>query len=325
MRGTCIGVMVLLIAVSAAAQQAPGDLSGYLPAGGEGAGWKLSEAPKNYRGDKLFVMINGGADIYHEYGFTQVLSAEYADVRGKSLTLEIYEMESPAAAYGIYTFTIGDGGKTLAIGQEALLEDYYLRFWKGNLLVTVIGQDSEEGTVQGVVSLAKAVDSRIARRGERPGLARMLLSEPLAFSRPKYVRGSLGVMTSYFFSTENIFRVREGMIGAVNDCQTFVFRYADEGVSAGVYDHATTSLGVNPKYISPVPQGKRYSLIGRDNELVVIHQTGRYIVIVIGLNHDKVGSTADRLVEKLKYSAMFSTAGQNESGSAGKSHWSITN
>ncbi len=299
-RGMCIGVLLVLIAASAAAQQVPGDLSGYLPASGEVAGWKPSEAPKNYRGDKLFVMINGGADIYHEYGFTQVLSAEYADASGKSLTLEIYEMESPAAAYGIYTFTIGAGGKALAIGQEALLEDYYLHFWKGNLLVTVIGQDSEEGTVQGVVALAKAVDGRIAKRGERPGLAGLLLSEPLAFSRPKYVRGSLGVMSSYLFATENIFRVREGMIGAVNDCQAFVFRYADEGESAGAYDHATASLGVSPKYMSRARQGKRYSMVGREKELVVIHQAGRYIAIVIGQDQDKARSTADRLVEKLK-------------------------
>ena len=79
MRGKCIGVILLLIAASAAAQQAPGDLSGYLPASGEVAGWTLSDAPKNYRGDELFVMIDGGADIYHEYGFTQVLRAEYVN------------------------------------------------------------------------------------------------------------------------------------------------------------------------------------------------------------------------------------------------------
>jgi hypothetical protein len=300
MRGMCIGVLLLLIAASAAAQQGPGDLSGYLPVSGEVACWTLSEAPTNYRGDKLFVMINGGADIYHEYGFKQALSAEYENVRGKSIKLEIYEMEDPAAAYGIYTFTIGDGGKALAIGREALLEDYYLRFWKGNLLVTVIGQDSEEGTVQSVVAFAKAVDARIAKTGEQPELAGLLLREPLPFSHPKYVRGSLGVMNSYIFATENIFRVREGMIGAIGDCRAFVFRYADEGESARTYDHATTRLSVSAKFMSPARRGKRYSMVGREKELVVIHQTGCYIAIAMGQNQDKVRSMADRLVEKLK-------------------------
>lgn len=300
MRGTCIGVLLLLIAASATAQQGPGDLSGYLPSRGEIAGWTLSEAPMNYRGDKLFVMINGGADIYHEYGFTQVLSAEYEDVRGKSIKLEIYEMESPAAAYGIYTFKIGVVGKAPAIGQEALLEDYYLNFWKGNLLVTVIGQDSEEETVQGVVAFAKAVDARIAKAGERPELTVLLLREPLPFSHPKYVRGPLGVMNSYIFERDNIFRVREGMIGAVGDCQAFVFRYTDEGESAKSYDHATKRLSVSPQFMSRALQGKRYSMVGRDKELVMINQTGRYIAIVIGQYLDRVKSTSDRLVEKLK-------------------------
>ena len=300
MRGKCIGLILILIAVSAAAQQAPGGLSDYLPASGAVAGWKLSEAPKSYRGDKLYLMINGGADIYHEYGFTQVLSAEYEEVSGKSIKLEIYEMESPAAAYGIYTFKIGAGGKELVIGQEGLLEDYYLNFWKGNMLVTVIGLDPEEETVRGVIAFAKAVDARISEMGERPELARLLLHDPLAFSHPKYVRGSLGVMNSYIFERENIFSVREGMIGAVGDCQAFVFRYADEGESAKVYNHATTRLSVSPKFMSPALQGKRYSMVGSDKEYVVVNQTGRYIAIVIGRNQDKVKSTSDQLVEKLK-------------------------
>ena len=186
-------------------------------------------------------------------------------VSGKSIKLEIYEMESPAAAYGIYTFKIGAGGKALAIGQEALLEDYYLNFWKGNLLVTVIGQDSEEETVQGVVALAKAVDARIAKTGERPELAGLLLRDPLAFSHPKYVRGSLGVMNSYIFERENIFRVREGMIGAVGDCQAFVFRYADEGESAKVLRSRHHASQCQPQIHEPCPARKSV-LDGRPRE-----------------------------------------------------------
>jgi hypothetical protein len=293
-------MLFILIAASAAAKQLPGDLSGYLPASGEIAGWTLIDTPKSYRSDELFVMINGGADIYFEYGFKQVLRAEYEDIRGKSIKAEIYEMESPAAAYGIYTFKIGEGGKALTIGQEALIEDYYLNFWKGNLLVTVIGQDTEKETVQSVVALAKAVDARIAKTGERPELAGLLLREPLVFSHPKYVRGSLGVMNSYIFDTENIFRVREGMIGVVGDCKVFVFRYPGEGESAEAFEQATTRFNVSPKFMSRTLNGNRYSMAGRDKELVVIHQTGRYIAIVIGQDQDKVKSTLDQLGQKLK-------------------------
>lgn len=299
MRGLCIWVMLLLIATSAAAQQTPGDLSGYLPAGAEVPGWTPSEAPKTYLGDKLYEMINGGADIYHEYGFTQVMRAEYVNSRGKSVKLEIYEMESPAAAYGIYTFKIG-GGKASAIGQEALLEDYYLNFWKANLLITVIGQDSEAETVQGVIALSKAVDARIAKTGKRPDLADLLLREPLAYSRPKYVRGSLGVMNSYIFDTEDIFGVREGLIGAAGDCRTFVFRYADEGQSAGTFAHAATRLRVSPRFKNFTLQGNQCTMVGREQEFLVIHQTGRYIAIVIGQTQDKVTSTSEQLAEKLK-------------------------
>jgi len=292
--------MLLLIAASAAAQQAPGDLSDYLPASAEVSGWTLSEAPKTYRGDALFQMINGGADIYHEYGFTQVMRAEYVDGREKSIKLEIFEMESPAGAYGIYTFKIGAGGKAPAIGQEALLEDYYLNFWKGNLLVTVIGPDLEDKTVQGVIAFAKAVDARIAKTGKRPELADLLLREPLAFSRPKYVRGSLGVMNSYIFDTENIFGVREGLIGAVGNCQAFVFCYDDKVQSADAFAHAATRLQVNPRFKDFTLQGNRCSMLGREKEILVIHQTGRYIAIVIGQTRDKVTSTSEQLLEKLK-------------------------
>jgi len=300
MRGKCIGVMLLLIAAGAAAQQTPGDLSGYLPAGAEVSGWTLSEAPKTCLGDKLYEMINGGADIYHEYGFTQVMRADYVNGRGTSIKLEIFEMESPAAAYGIYTFKIGAGGKATAIGQEALLEDYYLNFWKADLLVTVIGPDSQAETVQGVIALSKAVDARITKTGKRPELADLLLREPLAFSNPKFVRGSLGIMNSYIFDTEDIFGVREGLIGAVGDCQAFVFRYADSGQSAGAFANAAARLRVSPRFKNFTLQENQCAMAGREKEFLVIHQTGRHIAIVIGQTRDKVASTSDRLVVKLK-------------------------
>ena len=50
-------------------------------------GKTFKEPPETYSGDELFQMINGGADIYHEYGFVQVVRAAYTD--GKRLTIKL--------------------------------------------------------------------------------------------------------------------------------------------------------------------------------------------------------------------------------------------
>jgi len=256
--------------------------------------------PQGYHGDDLFQMIDGGADIYHEYGFRQVLSAEYADGRGKIIKLEMYEMESSAAAYGIYSFKVGEVGKALAIGQEGLIEDYYLNFWQGNLQVTLIGQDAEEETVQSVVALAGAVAARIAQTGERPELANLLLHEPLPFSHPKYLHGALGLMNNYIFDRENIFRVREGLIGDVEGCRAMVFRYAGDSESAEAYEYATTKLSAGTRFTNQTRQGNQYTMVDRKQESIMIKQTGHHIAIVIGPDAEKVKSISKRLVEKLQ-------------------------
>jgi hypothetical protein len=41
-------------------------------------------------------------------------------------------------------------------------------------------------------------------------------------------------------------------------------------------------------------------MVSREKEFVVINQRGRYIVIVIGKDRNKVKLTSDQLVQKLK-------------------------
>jgi len=298
LQGRWLIVYFLLVAVNASAQQMQGDLSNLLPASGEVAGLRLGET-KGYRGDDLYQMIDGGADIYHEYGFRQVLSAEYQDDGGKIIKLELYEMESPAAAYGLYSFKIGEDGKALAIGREALLEDYYLNFWKGNLQVTLIGQDGEDGTVQRVIALAQAVAARIKQSGERPGLAD-LLHGPLAFSRAKYLSGPIGLMNVYVFDREDIFRVREGLVGVVEGCQAMVFRYADDRESCEAFEQAGTRLAAGTRFTDHARQGNQYAMVDRKQESVMVRLSGRHIVIVIGKDAETVKATSERLAEKVQ-------------------------
>ena len=137
------------------------DISYYLPAPDRLQGWKSIDPPQNFTGKELYVYMNGGAEIYLSRGFKQLITQKYINKSNKAITLEIFEMESISSALEMYTSKIGNDGTPLAIGKEALLEDYYLNFQEENFLVTLTGFDSEKETIDGLITIAKVVDERI--------------------------------------------------------------------------------------------------------------------------------------------------------------------
>lgn len=173
--------------------------------------WKRDGSPQEYRGEDLFEYIDGGAEIYHEYGFRQVIVQDYLSKTGKSISLEIFEMSSPESAYGIYTFKTSSQGEVLRVGDDALLEGYYMNFWKGNFLITLTGFDEETETVKGLKTIARAVDGKIMARGKKPHLVSMLPQKSLLPLSVKYFRGNLGLYNAYSFFTQDVFACREGI------------------------------------------------------------------------------------------------------------------
>jgi hypothetical protein len=206
----------------------PADLSVYLPKAGDVPGWAPTGEAQHYKGDDLFVYIDGGAEIYREYGFQQVLAQDYRSKSGKSVTLEIYEMTDPRAAYGIFTFKSSGKGLAVAIGQAAEFDDYYLNFWKGSFLVTTVGFDESEECRRGVVDLSKAADAKIAPAGFRPAIFDAFPAEWGPAAPRKYLRGMLGLFNIYPFFTGDVFRFEEAAAVTKDGAWVFLFRYPDE-------------------------------------------------------------------------------------------------
>lgn len=137
------------------------DISFYLPSPDRLKGWISVDPSQKFTGKELYVYMNGGAEIYFSRGFKQLITQKYINKNNKTITLEIFEMESTSSALEMYTLKIGNDGTPLAIGEEVLLEDYYLNFQKENFLVTLTGLDSEKETIDGLIAIAKVVDERI--------------------------------------------------------------------------------------------------------------------------------------------------------------------
>ena len=141
--------LILSGAWAAGGRAVQDDLRALLPAGGEAKGWVKDGDPQEFVGEDLYTYIDGGAEIYQEYGFRRVVVQDYENASGKSVSLEIFDMENPAAAFGIFSFKRSGQGKGVAVGAGAELEDYYLNFWKGRFLVTLTGFDDSAANDRG--------------------------------------------------------------------------------------------------------------------------------------------------------------------------------
>lgn len=226
------------------------DLQALLPPPGWSDQWKRHFDTQAYKGDDLFVYINGGAEIYHEYGFKQVLVQDFQNPAGKSISLEIYEMSQPDSAYGIYTFKKSQEGKRMEIGAEAYLEGYYMNFWKGNFLVTLTGFDEDQQTVVGLSALAQEVEKRIPSSSqEPPPLIKVLPPEGLISSSIKYLKGHLALFNCYPFSQKDIFKLKNGVRGSYNNGnEIYIFSYQTALESTARFAKAVSYFQQSPKF-----------------------------------------------------------------------------
>ncbi len=175
------------------------------------AGWAPVGSPQEFEGDDLFVYIDGGAEIYLEYGFNRAVVQDYGDSKGRIVSLELFEMKDPAAAFGAYSFKTTGKGKLLDLGQGGELEDYYLNFWKGEYLFTITGIDDDQETVRGLLAVAKAADHSVPREGGPPPIIEILPVEGMDPGSILYFRGRLGLNNAFPSVAPGNLEVREGV------------------------------------------------------------------------------------------------------------------
>jgi len=229
---------------SGQSQPGPTDLKSYLPSDKDIREWHADGLPQDFKGDDLYLYIDGGAEIYREYGFEQVVVQDYKNLGGKGFSLEIFRMSNPEAAFGMYTFKKSPKGKVMSIGAEGQMEDYYLNFWKGSCLITLTGFESDPKTIEGLILVAGLVDKKIQDVAKRPSLVAALPGEGLLETSVRYFRGYLGFMNLYSSLGKEELGVREGVRGDYGvGCSLFILRYQSEQESRARFSAAEMAIG----------------------------------------------------------------------------------
>jgi hypothetical protein len=298
-----VAIVVVLAFVSSAVSTPNDSLSRFLPADDEIGGWKTQKQIQHYAGEDLYEYIDGGAEIYHEYGFRQVVVQDYVNAAGISVSIEIFEMTTPESAYGMYTFKTNAQGKRIPLGDDAELADYYLNFWKGTFLVTMTGFDETLETVGGLLAIARKVESKIKTegKGEKPLIASLLPPKGLESRSLKYVKGLLGLRSSHPFFDLEITGFEEGIKGNYADGYSlFLIRFEGEGECRKSFDRLMQEYAQIPGYEELGDFGAFLARDKRERNFFV-SSLGSYLLIGIG---DIDPSKAEMILETIKEKMM---------------------
>lgn len=258
--------------------------------------WQPFGEPQYAKGEDLFLLINGGAEIYYEYGFRQAVIHSYSHEDRTSINVEIYEMEDAVSAYGMYSFKAGGNGENIAIGSKGKMEEYYLNFWKGPYVVTLIGFDTDRTTRESLKKFAGLIDDNITEKGSPPDLIDYLTDVSDSCLNITYIEGNLGLYNQYEFDTENIFGVTRGVVGDYKGYKLFLLHYADSTEQKKWFLNAGDHLKDNSKFSDYTVTQKGVTVKDSQDQLVWVTSFEHFILIYLGENDaGKAGEVVDEV------------------------------
>lgn len=259
------------------------DILSLVPAQGELNGWKISTGPATYPGDQLYELINGGADIYYEYGFVQVVSVRFTDPSQNLIQLEIYEMSDPVSAYGIFSLTQQTTAWDRSFGNISAVKTDYIAFWKGPYYVNVSWASRQHQNVPPLQRVASLVDRNIKVSGEFPELVLAFGAEDLN-KKTVLLNGNLALSNFYYFDYKDIFEIREGIACTRDNHHRIVIRYPDVARAQSVLTSARQSISANKRFTDVAMSFQGFTCKDNKGNRMLIRQSENYLVIIVGLN-----------------------------------------
>jgi hypothetical protein len=178
-----------------------------LPA--KAGGWTLEGEADVYPGEGLYEHINGGADIYHEYGFVTLIVQRYTN-QDKSISVEIYHMGDPPGAFGIYSYNRHPALSPADVGGDGVIHDSGAYFWRDRYYVDISKMGAADIAADEFLALAKAIDEDIGTSASEPEIMKLPPSENMVERSAVFARGRLGINNQVYVAPENLFGLERG-------------------------------------------------------------------------------------------------------------------
>jgi hypothetical protein len=184
------------------------------------AGWAKAGALRTFTGQDLFNQIDGGAELFLEFGFVRLRLQAYARGRAE-LTLNAYEMESAASALGVYLMKMGREAPFAGIAARNSSEEVQLTILKGRYFIQVDNLGEVAALRTEAVALANVFLAGVAEGSAETPLDR-LPAEGRVPGSERLIRGPYGLQPYFTFGEGDTLSLGGRIFGALAE-----YRMAD--------------------------------------------------------------------------------------------------
>jgi hypothetical protein len=275
---------LLLILISGVRNLSGQDIEKLVPPLSELEGWKFTSEPKVYIGDDLFSLIDGGADLYLEYGFTKVVSAQYADPSSSNILIEIYKMKDSPSAYGIFSITQQGVEWSVQFGNLSVVDEDYICFWKGRYYVNISWSSRQLSESPLLNKLADLVVKNIPDTGNYPDMLKTFQDQD-PVEKTIYLKGNLALSNFYYFDYRDIFKIKEALAYSLENHKRVIIKYPDKQTAIERLADARQGMSKNKRFSDMATAFQGFSCTDNKGNHILIRHIENYVVILVALNN----------------------------------------
>jgi len=184
-------------------------------------GWEQQGATRHYTPDNLFEYLNGSAEGYILYGLVEMQGVTCRS-KGGSITIDVFEMNDPDSAYGVFTANLDPQMPVEKLGMGGQVLPRRALFSKGKCYVELTAGPTN-GETTALRAFATETEKRITGRTTPPAALSWFPTAKLASVRliPESVLG--------------LRLLKRGFVAHYEQGQAFVVMEDSPGSAASVF------------------------------------------------------------------------------------------
>lgn len=258
---------------------------------------EIKGEPELYVGDDLFNLINGGAELYHEFGFVEVLATEISISDTTSMKVEIYDMGTPETAWGIYSLTYTSNAKPFMTGVAIRRGEGFAQFIKDKYMIYIYFDELKSAELQYV---AGCLHNKIENSYHAPGLMKAVQVGRADPERAVYFKGNLGLSSIYSFHYKDVFGYKDGAASIYPDLKVFLLRYNNEGECIDKYNTAKEFFTNSSKYHDQFILRGSFHMKDRKEQQIDCHFENTFLILFISSGETDLNDIREEIVNSMQ-------------------------